>query len=68
MFVLINKIERIIMNYEQLISEKKLIEITGFCRATLYNWRVKGKIPYYKVGRAYRYILSEVLEAIKGNA
>lgn len=63
-----NKLKNIDMNAIQksnLLNEAGLCEALGVCRATVYLWRKKKRIPFFKVGGQYRYSLEEVLAATR---
>tara|TARA_R110000803_G_scaffold198152_1_gene261851 strand:- start:527 stop:745 length:219 start_codon:yes stop_codon:yes gene_type:complete len=50
---------------EPFITEKELSEKIGVTKVSLYNWRTKGKIPFYRLGKQLiRYKLSEVMKRI----
>ena len=34
------------------------------CRRQLYNWRVSGLIPYFKMGKAVRFRVADVAAAM----
>ena len=38
-----------------LITEQELASHLKICRRQLYNWRVGGLIPYFKMGKAVRF-------------
>jgi hypothetical protein len=38
-----------------LITEQELARHLKICRRQLYNWRVGGLIPYFKMGKAVRF-------------
>lgn len=43
------------------VSEREVSRITGLAIQTLRNWRFRGEgIPYSKIGRSVRYLLSDV--------
>ncbi|MFC1731108.1 helix-turn-helix transcriptional regulator [candidate division KSB1 bacterium] len=45
------------------ITEKQVAEITNLALSTLRNQRFEGVgIPYYKFGKAVRYLMSDVIE------
>lgn len=53
------------MEKEKLLTENELSKIIRVSKMSLYNWRQKGKITYYKLGnKTIRYKLSEVLKKI----
>lgn len=48
-----------------LLSSEELASILKVHKATITRMVLRKEIPYYKAGRAYRFILSEVLESIR---
>lgn len=52
---------------EKLMTISQLTEVIQISRTTLWGLTKAGKIPHYKVGRNYRYSLTEVLNSMKGN-
>jgi excisionase family DNA binding protein len=49
----------------ELITEQELASHLKICRRQLYNWRVAGLIPYFKMGRAVRFKVADVAAAIE---
>jgi len=49
----------------EMLTEAEVLKLLRVSRTTLYNLRKKGEIPYYKIGRAYRYDKDEILEAFR---
>jgi hypothetical protein len=47
-----------------LITEQELARHLKICRRQLYNWRVGGMIPYFKMGKAVRFRVADVVEAL----
>ena len=43
-----------------LITEQELARHLKICRRQLYNWRVGGLIPYFKMGKAVRFRVADV--------
>lgn len=39
---------------------EEIAEHLGVCKDTIRNWIKKGVIPYYKVGKQYKFKISEV--------
>ena len=37
----------------------------AICRRQLYTWRMNGLIPYFKLGKAVRFRVGDVLEALE---
>ena len=53
------------MKTEKLLTENELSKIIRVSKVSLFAWRKKGKIPFYKLGNnRIRYKLSEVLQKI----
>ena len=53
------------METEKLLTENELSKIIRVSKVSLFAWRQKGKIPYYKLGNnRIRYKLSEVLKKL----
>ena len=50
----------------ELITEAELARHLRVCRRQLYAWRMSGLIPYFKIGRAVRFRVTEVLQALEG--
>jgi len=48
-----------------LITEQELALHLKICRRQLYNWRVGGLIPYFKLGKAVRFRVADVAVAIE---
>lgn len=51
---------------EKPISIKELCEHLNITEPTALRWRKKGKIPFFTIGAAVRFNLSEVLIALAG--
>ena len=49
----------------ELITEQELAHHLKICRRQLYNWRVAGLIPYFKMGKAVRFRVTDVAAAIE---
>ena len=49
----------------ELITEQELAHHLKICRRQLYNWRVSGLIPYFKMGKAVRFRVADVAVAIE---
>jgi excisionase family DNA binding protein len=49
----------------ELITEQELASHLKICRRQLYNWRVAGLIPYFKMGKAVRFRTTDVATAIE---
>jgi hypothetical protein len=48
-----------------LMTEQALARHLKVCRRQLYNWRVAGLIPYFKLGKAVRFRVADVASAIE---
>jgi len=48
-----------------LLTEQDLARQLKICRRQLYNWRVSGLIPYFKMGKAVRFRVADVAAAIE---
>lgn len=46
-------------------TEDQLSSLLKVCKRQLYNWRMRGEIPYFKLGRVVRYRVGDVVEALK---
>jgi hypothetical protein len=49
----------------ELITEQELASHLKICRRQLYNWRMAGLIPYFKMGKAVRFRVVDVAAAIE---
>ena len=49
----------------ELITEQELARHLKICRRQLYNWRMAGLIPYFKMGKAVRFKVADVAAAIE---
>ena len=49
----------------ELITEQDLAAHLKICRRQLYNWRMAGLIPYFKMGKAVRFRVADVSTAIE---
>jgi excisionase family DNA binding protein len=48
-----------------LMTEQELASHLKVCRRQLYNWRMAGLIPYFKMGKAVRFRVADVAVAIE---
>ncbi len=48
-----------------LMTEQDLAAHLKICRRQLYNWRMAGLIPYFKLGKAVRFRVADVATAIE---
>jgi excisionase family DNA binding protein len=52
-------------NELDLMTEQELAAHLKICRRQLYNWRMAGLIPYFKMGKAVRFRVADVAAAIE---
>jgi excisionase family DNA binding protein len=52
-------------NELDLLTEQELAAHLKICRRQLYNWRIAGLIPYFKMGKAVRFRVTDVTAAIE---
>lgn len=51
------------MKEDRFLTMEEVGHLIGLDRSTIYNWKRRGVLPYYKVGkRAVRFKLAEVLQ------
>ncbi len=51
------------MGDERFLTMKEVGDLMGVDRSTIYNWKRRGVLPYYKIGkRAVRFKLTEILQ------
>ena len=50
---------------EKPVTTKQLCSFLGVTEPTVLRWRQKGRIPFFMIGSAVRFNLSEVIEALK---
>jgi hypothetical protein len=48
-----------------LMTEQDLAAHLKICRRQLYNWRMAGLIPYFKLGKAVRFRVADVAMAVE---
>jgi excisionase family DNA binding protein len=48
-----------------LMTEQELASHLKICRRQVYNWRVSGLIPYFKMGKAVRFRVADVAAALE---
>jgi hypothetical protein len=48
-----------------LMTEQELARHLKICRRQLYNWRITGLVPYFKLGKAVRFRVADVVAAIE---
>ena len=53
-------------NELELVTEAELARLLKVCRRQLYSWRMAGLIPCFKIGKAVRFRIAEVLTALEG--
>ena len=51
-------------NELDLMTEQELAANLKICRRQLYNWRIAGLIPYFKMGKAVRFRVADVAAAL----
>jgi excisionase family DNA binding protein len=57
------QIAEVSMEEEKLLTMQQVGDLIGVDRSTVYNWKRKGLLPYYKIGRrAVRFKLAEILQ------
>jgi hypothetical protein len=47
------------------MTEQELARHLKICRRQLYNWRMAGLVPYFKMGKAVRFLVTDVAAAIE---
>jgi hypothetical protein len=52
-------------NELDLLTEQDLASHLKICRRQLYNWRMSGLIPYFKMGKAVRFRVGDVVVALE---
>jgi len=52
-------------NELELVTEEELSALLKICKRQLYNMRIRGEIPYFKLGRSVRFRVGEVMEALE---
>ncbi len=52
-------------NELDLITESQLADLMKICKRQVYNWRMAGIIPYFKLGKAVRFRASDVMAALE---
>jgi excisionase family DNA binding protein len=51
------------MEEDRFLTMEEVGNLIGLDRSTIYNWKRKGLLPYYKLGkRAVRFKLTEILQ------
>lgn len=51
------------MAEDRFLTMEEVGDLIGVDRSTIYNWKRKGLLPYYKLGkRAVRFKLTEILQ------
>jgi excisionase family DNA binding protein len=48
-----------------LMTEQELARHLKICRRQLYSWRMSGLIPYFKLGKAVRFRVTDVAAALE---
>jgi excisionase family DNA binding protein len=52
---------------ERWLSVKEIAEHLGVSKESIYNWVNEGKIPAHKIGRFWKFKISEVDESVTKN-
>jgi hypothetical protein len=60
-----NERSSLLHNELELVTEAELSRLLKVCRRQLYSWRVRGFIPYFKIGKAVRFKVTDVLLALE---
>lgn len=60
-----NEQTSLLRNELALVTEAELTKHLKVCRPQLYSWQVRGLIPYFKIGRAVRFRVTDVAEALE---
>jgi hypothetical protein len=60
-----NEQSSLLRNELELVTEAELSKLLKVCRRQLYSWRVRGFIPYFKIGKAVRFKVTDVLLALE---
>ena len=48
-----------------LLTERHVCAYLNISKRSLYNWRIAGLIPYFKMGKAIRFRAADVATAIE---
>lgn len=51
----------------EFLRSEDIIKIFNISPATLKNWRRDNVIPFYRIGKSYRYRRSEIMEYLENN-
>jgi excisionase family DNA binding protein len=49
----------------ELVTEAELSALLIICKRQLYNWRMRGEIPHFKLGRSVRFRAGDVVEVLE---
>ena len=49
----------------ELMTEEELSALLKICKRQLYNMRMRGEIPYFKLGRSVRFRVGDVMETLE---
>ena len=49
----------------ELMTEPELARHLKICRRQLYSWRMSGRIPFFKLGKAVRFRVADVAAALE---
>ncbi len=61
----VTRIESKVIAMETLLTEKEACAYLNVSKRNLYCWRMRGIIPYIKLGRAVRFRITEVQRALE---
>ena len=59
-----NEQSSLMRNELELVTGAELCRHLKVCRRQLYSWRLAGLIPYFKIGKAVRFRVVDVVEAL----
>lgn len=51
----------------EFLRSEDIVKMFNISNATLKNWRRDAVIPFYRIGRSYRYRRSEIMEYLENN-
>ena len=51
----------------EFLRSEDIVKIFNISNATLKNWRRDNIIPFYRIGKSYRYRRSEIMEYLENN-
>ncbi len=53
-------------NQTKLLKTNDLVEMFGVSRTTIHNWKLSGKLPFYRIGGKIYFKEEEVINSMKG--